>query len=68
MSTTARTAEQIAAVQNMSGADFVTLMGTKSAAIRKLSADGMSKGDISRYLEIRFQHVRNVLVTPLKKG
>ena len=53
---------------NMTGAEYIKTKGTKSAAIRALSAEGMSKGDISRYLEIRFQHVRNVLVTPLKKG
>jgi hypothetical protein len=52
----------------MSGAEYIKSKGTKSAAIRALAADGMSKGDISRFLEIRFQHVRNVLVTPLKKG
>lgn len=40
---------------------------TKSGKIRAMSADGMSRGEISRALNIRYQHVRNVLVTPLKK-
>ena len=38
---------------------------SKSDAIRQLTKDGMSRGDISRYMNIRYQHVRNVLITPL---
>lgn len=41
---------------------------TKSAKIRAMSADGMSRPDIARALKIRYQHVRNVLVTPLKRS
>jgi len=40
---------------------------TKSAKIRAMSKDGMKRGDIAKALDIRYQHVRNVLVTPLKK-
>ena len=40
---------------------------TKSAKIRVLYSKGYSKADIARYLGIRYQHVRNVLLTPLKK-
>lgn len=40
---------------------------TKSEAIRALAASGMSRGDIAKTMNIRYQHVRNVLVTPLKK-
>ncbi len=45
---------------------------TKSAQIRYLAALDMSRGDIARYLtsiygkEVRYQHVRNVLITPVK--
>jgi len=39
---------------------------TKSAKIRFLDSLEMSRGDISRYLNIRYQHVRNVLITPVK--
>jgi len=46
---------------------FLKQHGTKSAAIRKLSADGKSRGDIAKMLDIRYQHVRNVLITPIKK-
>ena len=39
---------------------------TTSAKIRLLDAEGLSRGDISRALDIRYQWVRNVLITPLK--
>lgn len=39
---------------------------TKSSKIRYLSSCKMSTGDISRVLGIRYQHVRNVLITPVK--
>lgn len=35
---------------------------TKSDKIRTLSAAGYERADIARYLDIRYQHVRNVLV------
>lgn len=41
---------------------------TKSAKIRYLSSFGYSRGDISRHLNIRYQHVRNVLITPIKNS
>lgn len=41
---------------------------TKSAKIRFLHSEGFSRGDISRILKIKYQHVRNVLVTPLKNA
>jgi hypothetical protein len=36
--------------------------------VRMLNAEGMSRGDISRALNIRYQWVRNILITPLKNG
>lgn len=39
-----------------------------ASKIRALSAAGFSRGDISRILSIRYQWVRNVLITPLKNG
>jgi hypothetical protein len=39
-----------------------------AAKVRTLNAAGMSRGDISRALNIRYQWVRNVLITPLKNG
>jgi hypothetical protein len=36
--------------------------------VRLLNSEGMSRGDISRALNIRYQWVRNVLITPLKSA
>jgi DNA-directed RNA polymerase specialized sigma24 family protein len=40
----------------------------KSQVIRYLDANGYSRSAIANFLGVRYQHVRNVLVTPLKKG
>src|SRR5262245_28131384 len=40
---------------------------TKSDKIRVLSENGYSRGDIARFLGIRYQHVRNVLVQSTAK-
>jgi hypothetical protein len=39
---------------------------TTSAKIRALKAAGMSTGTIAKALNKRYQHVRNVLITPVK--
>lgn len=39
----------------------------KSQVIRYLDANGYSRSAIADFLGVRYQHVRNVLVTPLKK-
>ncbi len=39
---------------------------TKSAKIRYLNAQDWKRGDIAKKLDIRYQHVRNVLVMPVK--
>ena len=41
---------------------------TKSAIIRGLSAEGYSRSAIAKFLGIKYQFVRNVLVNPLKRG
>lgn len=41
---------------------------TVSGVIRHLASTGMSRGDIAKVTNKRYQHVRNVLVTPLKKA
>jgi hypothetical protein len=41
--------------------------GDTSKAIRGLAASGYTKGAIAKHLDIRYQHVNNVLNTPLKK-
>jgi len=39
-----------------------------SGKIRFLASQNISRGDISRILGIKYQWVRNVLITPLKNG
>src|SRR5262249_20156509 len=41
-------------------------LSTKSDKIRALSEAGYSRGDIAKFLGIRYQHVRNVLVQSAK--
>jgi uncharacterized protein with HEPN domain len=48
--------------------EFIKQCGTKSAAIRKLASEGEARGEIAKMLKIRYQHVRNVLITPIKKA
>jgi DNA-binding NarL/FixJ family response regulator len=40
---------------------------TKSAKIRAMHADGMSRSQIAKALDVRYQHVRNVLTQNLKR-
>ncbi len=39
---------------------------TTSAKIRYLASQGISRADIARIVDQRYQHVRNVLITPIK--
>lgn len=43
-------------------------LATKSDKIRALSESGYSRGDIAKFLGIRYQHVRNVLVQSARKA
>jgi len=45
--------------------DAMTQMASK---IRYLLSEGYSRGDVSRILDIRYQWVRNVAITPLKNS
>jgi uncharacterized protein with HEPN domain len=47
--------------------DLLTEHKTVSAVIRHLNSLGLSRSEISKVTGKRYQHVRNVLVTPLKK-
>lgn len=40
---------------------------TTSAKIRYLNSLQWKRGPIAKKLDIRYQHVRNVLITPIKK-
>lgn len=44
----------------------VTSLLTKSAKIRALTAAGHTRMEVSKLLQIKYQHVRNVLITPIK--
>lgn len=46
---------------------IVAGLPTKSAKIRALGKAGYARADIARYLRIRYQHVRNVLVQAEEK-
>lgn len=39
---------------------------TKSNVIRYLTTQGQSRSQIAKFMNIRYQHVRNVLTQPLK--
>lgn len=41
---------------------------TKSATIRYLVNQGFETKDIAKHLGVRYQHVRNVATSPLKRG
>jgi hypothetical protein len=41
---------------------------TTSSKIRFLHSEGFDRSQISKILNIRYQWVRNVLITPLKKN
>ena len=43
-------------------------LSTKSDKIRALGRAGYARAEIARYLDIRYQHVRNVLVASEKKA
>lgn len=49
-------------------AAMVAGLPTKSAKIRKLGASGFSRAEIADFLDIRYQHVRNVLVEAARTG
>jgi len=46
---------------------FIKMHGGVSKAIRALDAEGKKRGEIAKLLDKRYQHVRNVLITPVKK-
>lgn len=48
--------------------ELVQQFGSVSAAIRFLDSKGLERGQIAKIMSRRYQHVRNVLITPLKKN
>lgn len=58
---------KVAVVVEFDAAEAIKAAGSKSALIRKLHSEGKDRGTIAKMLNIRYQHVRNVLITPLMK-
>ena len=52
--------------QNMDFTSELNELTTTSSKIRFLDSKGISRSGISKILNIRYQHVRNVLITPIK--
>lgn len=46
---------------------IVSSADTKSDKIRKLLASGLKRAEVAKALGIRYQHVRNVELMPLKR-
>lgn len=59
--------EAVQAAQVAFNQSDLDALSTTSAKIRFLNAQGLSRGAIAKALNIRYQWVRNVLITPLKK-
>lgn len=47
--------------------DEFDALKTKSAQIRYVASQGFNKGQIAKFMNIRYQHVFNVLQTTLKR-
>lgn len=58
--------DEVQKVKGLTGAQYIAKCGTVSGAIRELFGAGMSKGQIAKFLDKRYQHVRNVLLVPVK--
>lgn len=48
--------------------DLMTQYKTKSAVIRFLTAEGHTRSNIAKFMNIRYQHVRNVQVADAEKA
>lgn len=55
------------ALSEMTRETLLETYKTKSAAIRAMDQEGMTRSEIAKRLDIRYQHVRNVLITPIKR-
>jgi hypothetical protein len=67
-STTPAKVEKVQPTLSEDNASKLAQATTTSARIRFLSSIGWTKGQIAKHLGKRYQHVRNVLNTPLKKS
>lgn len=44
------------------------LGGTKSSAVRVLLKEGYTRSEVAEMLNMRYQHVRNIEITPFKQA
>jgi hypothetical protein len=58
---------ELPAKQSKEVTDIVESTRTKSDKIRALIALGEKRGSVAKLLGIRYQHVRNVEITPIKR-
>lgn len=56
------------AIDGSQAAKAIEEHGGVSKAIRALTAKEYSRGEVAKMLNKRYQHVRNVLITPIKKA
>lgn len=56
--------KQVEAIQHKLE-DLMELFKTRSAVIRFLDSEGHSRGQIAKFMNIKYQFVRNVLITPI---
>ena len=54
-------------IDGSGAAAYIEACGGVSKAIRQLTDAGFSRGEVAKMLNKRYQHVRNVLITPIKK-
>ena len=64
---TTTTKLDVTTIAMMTSDQIIEAYKNKSNAIRALHEAGFSRKAISSMLGIRYQHVRNVLITPLKR-
>lgn len=58
--------EQLSCAVNTTYVELNTIK-TTSDKIRFLASQGKSRSEIAKILDIRYQHVRNVLIQPIKQ-
>ncbi len=63
MNEVAQTKESIS---KMNDTEILALYKTKSAAIRQMNKLNFTRSEIAKILNIRYQHVRNVLVEDVR--
>ena len=61
------TIENVVETKDYNVEELMTQYKTKSAVIRYLASENVSRSTIATILNIRYQHVRNVLTQVLKK-